>query len=74
MHVDSYRDDDLEEQIERYDQHRISVQGQSAKQRQVKRFGTAEHYGWSEDKARQVSLSERASFGAVIRAQGFELD
>lgn len=76
VHVDSYRDDQLEQQVERYDTHRIAVQGQTAehKQRQVKRFGVAERYGWSEDKARQVSVSERESFGALVRAQGFELD
>ena len=31
-------------------------------------------YGWSEDKARQYSVPERADFGAFVRAKGFKLD
>jgi len=36
-------------------------------------FGTAAFYGWSEDKARQYSVSERADFGAFIRKTGLGL-
>jgi nitroreductase/FMN reductase [NAD(P)H] len=31
-------------------------------------------YGWSEDKARQYSVSERADFGAFVRKIGFSLN
>ena len=31
-------------------------------------------YGWSEDKARQYAVPERADFGAYVRARGFRLD
>ena len=34
----------------------------------------AEFYGWSEDKARQYAVPQRADFGAFVRAQGFHLD
>jgi len=31
-------------------------------------------YGWSEHKARQYSVSERADFGAFVRKIGFSLN
>ena len=43
-------------------------------QRDPARFGRAEFYGWSEDKARQYAVPLRADFGAFVRAQGFHLD
>ncbi len=42
-------------------------------QRFVERFGYAEPYGWSEDKARQYSVPERHNFGPFIRGHGFGL-
>ena len=42
-------------------------------QRHVDRWGYTEPYGWSEDKARQYSVSERADFGAFIRSKKFSL-
>ena len=56
-----------------YDKRRLARQ-QYRKQRDVPRFGTAELYGWSEDKARQYSVPERADFGAFVRSKGFKLD
>ena len=38
------------------------------------RFGTADFYGWSEDKARQYASPQRAGFGAFVRKQGFVLE
>ena len=43
------------------------------RQRQPERYGTADFYGWSEDKARQYSVTERADFGAFIRSKRFNL-
>ena len=43
-------------------------------QRKVDRFGRAEFYGWSEDKARQYSKPARADFGAFVRGKGFRLE
>jgi len=39
----------------------------------VERYGQADLYGRSEDKARQYSVPERADFGACIRSKGFSL-
>ena len=38
----------------------------------VEKFGEDADYGWSEDKARQYSVPERADFGAFVRAQGLQ--
>ena len=43
-------------------------------QRFVDKFGEDPAYGWSEDKARQYSVPERADFGAFVRSKGFNLD
>ena len=42
-------------------------------QRQVERFGKAETYTWTEDKARQYASPERADFGAFVKSKGFLL-
>ncbi len=39
-------------------------------QRDPGRFGVAPHYGWSEDKARQYAVPQRADFGAYVRRNG----
>ena len=39
-----------------------------------RRFGRAEFYGWSEDKARQYANPERADFGAYAKRRGFRLE
>ena len=44
----------------------------AALHREVRR--RAPSYGWSEDKARQYSVPERADFGAFVRRKGFKLD
>ena len=43
------------------------------KQRNVDKFGAADPYTWSEDKARQYHVPERHSFGPYVRGQGFAL-
>ncbi len=43
-------------------------------QRYTDKFGQSGDYGWSEDKARQYSVPERADFGAFVRRKGFKLD
>ena len=43
-------------------------------QRYTDKFGESATYGWSEDKARQYSVLERADFGAFVRCKGFKLD
>lgn len=74
VHTDRYDDSDLAAQIEAYDRRREARHATPpASQRFVDRFGVAEPYGWSEDKARQYSVPERHNFGPFIRRHGFGL-
>jgi nitroreductase len=73
VHRNGYREDDLRVAIEDYDRRRESAQPYG-QQRYLEAFGKAEAYGWSEDKARQYAVPERADFGAYVRARGFRLD
>ncbi|MDB5924282.1 MAG: NADPH-dependent oxidoreductase [Betaproteobacteria bacterium] len=73
VHENRYDESRAKENIERYDRRRHETQPYR-KQRHVKRYGQSEFYGWSEDKARQYSVPERADFGAFIQAKGFRLD
>ena len=59
-------------QIDGYDRRRAAIHS-SGKQRLVETYGKADFYGWSEDKARQYAVPERADFGAFIRRKGFDL-
>jgi nitroreductase/FMN reductase [NAD(P)H] len=43
-------------------------------QRAADVFGTADFYGWSEDKVRQYARPERADWGAFVRKKGFRLE
>ena len=73
VHRNAFVEDGLDEAIAAYDQRRAQAQPYAA-QRSVRKFGTAETYGWSEDKARQYAQPERADFGAYVRRIGFKLD
>ena len=73
VHEDRFSDDDLAGQVESYDRRRHAI-WPYRKQRDEARFGRAEFYGWSEDKARQYSTPQRADFGAFVRGKGFCLD
>jgi nitroreductase len=73
LHQDRYRQGDLAGQIDAYDRRRAAAHPHR-RQRAVERFGQAEFYGWSEDKARQYAEPLRADFGAFLRAKGFCLD
>jgi FMN reductase [NAD(P)H] len=71
---DSYDDSALSDAIDDYDRRRDARHSiPKDQQRQNKEFGEAAFYGWSEDKARQYSVPERADFGAFIRSKGFSL-
>lgn len=72
VHVDRYDETGLREKIDSYDRRRHAVQPYR-KQRHANRHGNADFYGWSEDKARQYSVSERANFGAFVRSKRFNL-
>ena len=73
VHTDRYDESRVKEQIEAYDRRRHGLQPYR-KQRSFRRYGEAPFYGWSEDKARQYSVPERADFGAFIRGKRFKLD
>lgn len=72
VHVDRYDETGLQRRIEGYDRRRREMQPYR-RQRRRERFGEADAYGWSEDKARQYAVPERADFGAFIRAKRFNL-
>ena len=65
--------DATREVVEGYDRRRNGIFPYRS-QRNVARFGSSPTYGWSEDKARQYGVPERADFGAFVRAKGFGLD
>jgi nitroreductase len=73
VHRDRYADAGMREKVEAYDARRRAAQPYRA-QREPARFGSDPAYGWSEDKARQYASSERADFGAFVRAKGFKLE
>jgi nitroreductase len=73
VHSERFDEGDLDAQIDAYDRRRAGARPYR-NQRDPARFGRAEFYGWSEDKARQYADPLRADFGAFVRAQGFHLD
>ena len=74
VHVDRYDDGGLEAEVDAYDRRRHArAPIPQAEQRLKKAYGVADFYGWSEDKARQVSQAERADFGSFLRRRGFSL-
>lgn len=73
IHRDRYDETGLREKVEAYDRRRNETQPYKS-QRFADKFGEDPAYGWSEDKARQYSVQERADFGAFVRAKGFNLD
>ncbi|HET7596519.1 MAG TPA: nitroreductase family protein [Burkholderiales bacterium] len=72
VHVDRYDETDLERKVAGYDRRRRELQPYR-QQRHRGRYGETADYGWSEDKARQYAVPERADFGAFIRAKRFDL-
>ena len=73
VHEDRFNDDDLAAQVASYDRRRAALRPYRNR-RDVERFGRAEFYGWSEDKARQYAKPQRADFGAFVRGKGFNLE
>ena len=73
LHEDRYGAGELAQQIDAYDRRR-TARRPYARQRDPGRWGMAQFYGWSEDKARQYAEPLRADFGAFVRAKGFRLE
>ena len=74
VHIDRYDDTALEQTVDDYDRRRDARHSIKDRQRDKARFGTAEFYGWSEDKARQAAIPEGAGFATWLKAHGFLLD
>jgi nitroreductase/FMN reductase [NAD(P)H] len=73
LHEERFSEERLAESIDAYDRRRAALRPYRT-QRDPERFGKAEFYGWSEDKARQYAVPQRTDFGAFVRRQGFNLD
>lgn len=74
VHVDRYDDSNFVAEIDGYDRRRdarFSIPPD--KQRKTEAYGQANFYGWSEDKARQVSDPERQQLRAFLEKRGFAL-
>ena len=75
VHDSTYNEATLEADIDGYDQRRAARHAPpKSSWRDVEKWGEPEFYGWSEDKARQVAVTERDNLGPFVRAQGFKLD
>ena len=73
LHTDRYDDTAIPEALAVYDAEREARNPTPRdKQRAPERFGYAETYGWSEDKARQAAQPEGAAFAAHILNTGFD--
>ena len=72
VHDGQYDEGNLAERIDAYDKRRAAIH--PYKPRDPKRWGDVTFYGWSEDKARQYGVPQRADFGAFVRSKGFCLD
>jgi FMN reductase [NAD(P)H] len=73
VHAERFAEDDLSAAIDAYDHRRAATRPYLA-QREPERFGRENFYGWSEDKARQYAVPQRADFGAFVRSKNFRLD
>jgi nitroreductase/FMN reductase [NAD(P)H] len=72
LHEGRYDEGNLAERIDAYDRRRAAIH--PYKPRDPARWGDVPFYGWSEDKARQYGVPQRADFGAFVRKKGFGLD
>ena len=68
LHTDSYDAGRLTAEIDAYDRRRNARHAvPREQQRNPKKFGHADFYGWSEDKARQAAEPEGAPFAAYLK-------
>jgi len=71
IHVDTFDENGVAEQVAAYDKRRAEIQPMTA-QRNPEEFGFADPYVWSEDKARQYAKLERENFGKFVQMKGFK--
>ena len=72
VHADRFDESAVREKIEAYDRRRHQLLP-FRRQRYADRYPDATFYGWTEERARQYSVPERADFGSFIRSRGFSL-
>ena len=72
VHKNRYDASSLADEIAEYDRRR-QKKNPYKNQRQADRYGLLEDYGWSLDKARQTSNTDRISFSSYVRKHGFKL-
>jgi nitroreductase len=73
VHADAYDDSSAASDIAAYDMRRERTNPTSReKQRNPAKFGYAESYGWSEDKARQAAEPEGQEFNDYLRETWFK--
>lgn len=72
LHCDRYQEENLEGDIEQYNQRRADIQPYKT-QRLSDELDAVENYCWAEDKARQYSKVERGDFGKFVENKGFKL-
>ena len=72
VHKNRYDASSLADEIAEYDRRR-QKKNSYKNQRQADRYGLLEDYGWSLDKARQTSNTDRISFSHYVRKHGFKL-
>jgi FMN reductase [NAD(P)H] len=73
VHRDRYDDSGVTDAVDAYDHRRDTRHSIRDRQKSPDIFGSAEFYGWSEDKARQAMSPEGTGFAAWLRAHGFDL-
>jgi hypothetical protein len=73
VYQDHYDDSGVTTAVDAYDRRRDARHSLKDRQKSPEIFGTAEFYGWSEDKARQAMSPEGAGFAAWLQAHGFDL-
>jgi hypothetical protein len=74
VHIDGYEGKPLKEEMDAYDKRRAQRHATpSEEQRNPAKFGYAQFYGWSEDKARQAAEREGEQFAKYIKKNWFNL-
>ena len=74
IHRNRYDDVNLEAAVEDYDRRRHEIfPVPPSGQRHTDKYGVAEVCTWSENVARQLSISERPGFREFLRSRGFDL-
>lgn len=74
-HVDTYKEDDLSQKINEYDERVFKIAPISEeKQRHVDLYGIAEKGTWSENISRQLSVPERENFKKWLKDHGINLE